>query len=360
MKVLLISPLTGVVGGISIWTDNILHYLSKQDDVEVELCDFSRKIAGQMISNPISKIWRAVRDYLRLTRYAIASVNRFDGEIIHLCSSASYLLLKDYLILRAARKKKIRTCIHYHFGRIPDLAKKRNWEWNLLQKVSRHADMLIVMDRMSYKVLENANVGRVSLLPNPLSDKVKKTISEIAVDSEERLLLFAGHCIPTKGIFELMEACRQIPDIRLRMIGAISPEIKKELLLLSGNNGWLEILGQVSHQETIRQMKSCDIFVLPTYTEGFPNVILESMACGCPIIATKVGAIPEMLEEEHGTHFGILIEPRNVTELKSSIEILLSDSVMKKKCGENAQRRVHERYGIQVVGKKLIDIWKLM
>ena len=60
MKVLLISPLTGIVGGISIWTSNILQYLSKRNDVDVHLCDFSRTETGQMIPNPLLRICYAV------------------------------------------------------------------------------------------------------------------------------------------------------------------------------------------------------------------------------------------------------------------------------------------------------------
>ena len=97
---------------------------------------------------------------------------------------------------------------------------------------------------------------------------------------------------------------------------------------------------------------------MPTYTEGFPNALLESMACGCPIIASAVGAIPEMLEDENGKHFGVLIEPKNVEALKTAILRMLSDTQFKEECGINAQKRVFERYNINNVANQLINIWK--
>jgi len=357
MKVLLISPLTGIVGGISIWTSNILQYLSKRNDVDVHLCDFSRTETGQMIPNPLLRICYAVRDYFRLTKLAIRQINKFDGDVIHLCSSASYLLARDYFLIHAAKKRNIKICIHFHFGRIPELYKQQNWEWRLLKSIAGLADKSIVMDKQSYLVLDNQGVT-VDLLPNPLSDNVLNMIDGLQDEREDKLLLFAGHCILTKGVFELVKACTGIPGIKLRMIGAISPDMKSQLLELAGQEvDWLDIVGQVSHEETIRQMRRCDIFVLPTYTEGFPNVILESMACGCPIIASSVGAIPEILEEENGESHGVLIEPRSVDAIKASIEMLLNNPDLKTICGLNAKKRVSERYGIKIVVSHLIDIW---
>ena len=105
-------------------------------------------------------------------------------------------------------------------------------------------------------------------------------------------------------------------------------------------------------------MLSCDIFVLPTYTEGFPNVILESMACGCAIVTTPVGAIPEMLEEENGKQYGILVSPQNVQELKEGIEKMLNNETLKQECRKNVQQRVNERYNIDTVWKQMSKIWE--
>ena len=359
MRVLLISPLTGVVGGISIWTRNIVEKVKCQSGVELQICDFSRKITGRMIANPVSKISCAIRDYWLLTKDTISVIKKYDGDIVHLCSSASFLLIRDWLIIRAAKRRGLKICIHFHFGRIPEIAYNRNWEWRLLKKVAEKADAAIVMDKLSFKTLNRIPNICSFLLPNPLSDTVVKVINSISTTRQSRTVLFAGHCILTKGVLELVSACKSIPGIKLTMVGAISTEMTEQIMSLAGeDNSWLEIKGQVSHEETIAYMKSCDIFVLPTYTEGFPNVILESMACGCPIIASGVGAIPEMLEEENCKRYGIVIEPRNIQQLKIAIETFISDDNFKMECGQNAQARVIERYSIEKVCNQLNEIWE--
>ena len=360
MKVLLISPRNGIVGGISIWTNNILTYCNSQHKAKVELFDFSRTRTGQMINNRLKKIFLAGYDYFHLTRRAVKYAKRFDGAVVHLCSSASFLLIRDYIILRRLKKKQnSKTCIHFHFGRIPDLAKQRNWEWKLLKKVSMLADQVVVMDQLSCQTLLANGIKNVALLPNPLSESVLDMIGFVESSREDRVVLFAGHCIPTKGVFELVEACKGISDIKLRLVGAISPEMQQALIKLAGQNpNWLEIKGQLSHRETLHEMKSCDIFVLPTYTEGFPNVIIESMACGCPIVASAVGAIPEMLETEDGKHYGQLIQPKSSEQIRAAIERYLNDEKFKIECATNAENRVKERYNIQSVGLELVNIWE--
>lgn len=358
MKVLLVSPKSGVVGGISIWTKNIMSHMEHSPDVEVELCDFSRTIAGQMIKNPLKKWALAIRDYLNLTKETRQQIDAFDGDAVHICTSASLLLIRDILLLKAASKKGLKTIVHFHFGRIPQLFESCNWECKLIKKVMSLANMAVVMDMASYNTLKNAGYANVTLLPNPISDDTKTLVDGINVEREERTILFAGHCIPTKGIFELVEACKEITCIKLKMVGAVSSEMRRELLHRAGrDNSWLDVMGQLPHDQTIREMCMCDIFVLPTYTEGFPNVILESMTCGCPIVASSVGAIPEMLEDENDSHYGIIIPPKDVRQLRHAIDKFLSDKSLKTECGINAKKRVFKRYGMAQIAKQLTAIW---
>ena len=156
-----------------------------------------------------------------------------------------------------------------------------------------------------------------------------------------------------------MQACKDIPNIEVYLLGAVTDEMKSRLYEAAGDNKTrLKISGEQNYETVIQEMLSANVFVLPTYTEGFPNVILESMACGCPIIASAVGAIPEMLNINGETPAGICIEPKNTEQLKSAIIKILNDDNLATTYGNSAQKRVNEMYSMPSVWKQMTDIWK--
>jgi glycosyltransferase involved in cell wall biosynthesis len=86
-------------------------------------------------------------------------------------------------------------------------------------------------------------------------------------------------------------------------------------------------------------------------------VILESMACGCSIVATSVGAIPEMLNIDSDSPCGITVDKQNVIELKQAIEKMLTDESFAQKCKNNAVKKVFSEYSMDVVWGNLVKIW---
>lgn len=361
MRVLLASPI-GRAGGIARWTSHILDYYASETECACEM-DFLSMSLNHNQDVICDSLWhrlkRGIIDYYIIAQQEKKILHKIKYDIIHIASSASISLTKDLYMIRIAHKRGTKAIIHFRFGRIPQLKVQNNWEWKLLCRVVKAADMVVVIDKQSYNTLLQNGFKNVRLLPNPVAPKVidvaKKLENERRID---RTILFVGHGIKTKGIYELVDACRNIPNIKVKMLGAILDSEKEALRNYSNNADWLEILGEIPYEEVIAEMCRCDIFVLPTYTEGFPNVILESMACGCAIVTTPVGAIPEMLEEEDGKHYGIMVEPRNVEQLKVGIEKMLSDTDFKNECRANVQQRVRERYNIDSVWRQMVNIWR--
>ena len=162
-------------------------------------------------------------------------------------------------------------------------------------------------------------------------------------------------------MFEIAKACKNIEGIELHLIGSVTEEIRNTLtnLAVSRNGGtWLKICGGVSHNEVINEMLSCGVFVLPSYTEGFPNVILEAMACGCPIVATTVGAIPEMLGVNTEEPCGICCPPKDVQSLQKNVRHLIDNKSEACMFAKRSVKRVNEMYAMPKVWEQLTSIWK--
>lgn len=358
MKILFCTPFQ-VPGGITRYAQHVISYYKNVSPkgIHIDIMPMDRGIVRDDISM-LARLYKGAIDYWEIcTREKnILHENKYD--IIHIASSASISLFKDILMIWNAHKAGAKAITHFHFGRIPQLCKANNWEWKLLKTVVKLSDAVIVLDKTSYRVLCEEGCKNIYIVPNPIAPKVLDIIKRNQIDSKTpRSILFVGQHLKTKGIHDLVAACKDIPNISVKMVGSVTHTVKQQLQKEADQGYWLEITGEMPFEDVIKETLKCEIYCLPTYTEGFPNAILESMACGCAIVTTPVGAIPSMLEKEGGKEYGIMVEPRNVDQLKKAIETLLDDPERRKAFGENAQKRVNERYNINTIWKELTNVW---
>lgn len=368
MKVILCSPYLsndGVLkGGINTWGRYIVEYYNRIGDSSIHLLpvSFDRSSVCKYRIGLISRLFYALKEYKIPVKRVLQTIKDEHPDVLHICTSAGYGLFRDLLLLSIASKKGIKTVVHFHFGRIPELCKKNNWEWRLIRRVVKNCNIAIVMNRPSEVTLKDSGFTNIEYLPNPIGDDVLTRINN-ALESEKRIhgrLLYAGHVIKTKGVYELVQACTHIPNIELRMVGKCTQTVKSDLQLIakSNNNGtWLNILGEMSHGEVIKEFLMADLFVFPSYTEGFPNVILEAMACGCPIISSNVGAIPEMLNMD-SMPCGCCINPMSIDEIILAIKSLLTAESVKQQFSKLGRVRIKDEYAMPKVWHQLTKIWR--
>lgn len=128
---------------------------------------------------------------------------------------------------------------------------------------------------------------------------------ELGVPLEASLVLFVGSLIPEKGLRELVAASAKLAARRPGILFACIGEgpfgaAFRQLIQEAGVANRFLLPGRASAREVARWLAACDVFTLPSYSEGCPNVVLEAMACGRPVVATRVGGIPELVTEENG------------------------------------------------------------
>lgn len=310
------------------------------------------------------RLFTGAIDALRTLYHVGQLIKREKPDVIHLASSASLSLFKDDLLVKKARKHQIPIVLHWHFGRIPQLMKQNNWEWKLLLSIIRNSSMSIVIDNSSYKTLLNLGVSNLKYVPNPLAINIEQKARAIDHANKHRQagrVIFVGHIIRNKGVFELVDACSKIPHIKeLLLIGPYEEQIKTDLMQMAGEDAtWLKFTGPLSIDEVIGYMRSSPMLILPSYTEGFPMVILEAMAMGCAVIATDVGAIPEMLNIHSDTPCGLCIVPQQTAPLKQAIEELIGNNSAVEMYGQRATKRVLDNYTIAHVFSQYKSVWEL-
>lgn len=365
MKVLLCTPYEEgkeiVFGGVTIWARNIINYYKTIDKgpVLVDVQPFDRITYVSKDMSKYARFYYGISEYLKMIKGAEQTLKKNKYDIVHLNSSANISLFKDLLMIRKAHCYGAKIALHLHFGRIPQIICKKNWEWKILRVILNHADMVITMDQRSFFKLNDMGYNNVSYLPNPLSLAITTQIQEenTRIFKATKSILFVGHVILAKGVFELAEATKGMDYSTLRFIGKCPDDTKQKLLAINPN---IIFVGEVPHNQVIKEILASDIMVLPSYTEGFPNVILEGMACRCAIVATTVGAIPEMLDVGTQKPCGMTVAPRDTDALRDALSTLLSDEGLRNVFRERAVKRVHKMYSVKEVWGQLTGIWKSM
>ena len=95
--------------------------------------------------------------------------------------------------------------------------------------------------------------------------------------------------------------------------------------------------GQKDHSEIPLWLNGCDIFCFPSYYEGLPNAVMEAMACERPVVATKVGGIPEIVDDGFT---GYLVHLHDIGRLVDMIERLILDRALREKMGKRAREKI--------------------
>jgi sugar transferase (PEP-CTERM/EpsH1 system associated) len=162
-----------------------------------------------------------------------------------------------------------------------------------------------------------------------------------------KIMAAIGRPRPVKGFSYLLEAFAQIaadqPDLYLLFVGD-GPEKRPLQTAAQQLPSANRVIFLGDQQEIPRLLAALDILVLPSLWEGLPNVVLEAMAAGLPVVATAVGGTPELVVEGET---GLLVPPRDPATLAEAIVTLLTDPELARRLGENGRQRVTTQFTIQ-------------
>jgi glycosyltransferase involved in cell wall biosynthesis len=147
--------------------------------------------------------------------------------------------------------------------------------------------------------------------------------ARLSLPLEGRRIVFVGNLAPVKGLPVLLEAAAAVSgDVSFSLVGD-GPQRAELAALIKrlGLSGRATLVGRVPHQAIPLWMSAGDLFCLPSVSEGCPNVVVEALACGTPVVASRVGGIPELVRE---TTSGFLVNPGRPDELAAAIERALA------------------------------------
>ncbi|MCE5257581.1 MAG: glycosyltransferase family 4 protein [Chloroflexi bacterium] len=203
--------------------------------------------------------------------------------------------------------------------------------------------------------------GRVEVMWNGVDTRFFLPDSRIQANPGE--LLYVGRLAPGKGLHDLVQAfaitAALFPDIRLSIAG--SGPLYDTLVSMIDESGLatrIRLVGHMSSREALRALyQQAWGLILPSHHEGLPGVMLEAMACGTPVIATRVGGIPGVITD--GVN-GLLVAPRAPDQLAGAISRLRKDAALRSRLGQAARRTIEEQFSWQVIGQHYVKCYAEM
>ncbi|MFW9896864.1 MAG: glycosyltransferase [Candidatus Thorarchaeota archaeon] len=169
----------------------------------------------------------------------------------------------------------------------------------------------------------------------------------------EKSVLYIGRLTRAKNLFNLVEAFKDLKDFSLDFIGKGSLETElRERALLSNQN--INFLGLIPNEKLPEIINRYQIFVLPSYFEGNPKVLLEAMSCGIACIGSNIKGINNLIK--HGVN-GYLCD-LDSDSIKSAIYKVYEDKNLRRKIGENARKFIEENCDINLIVNKEYELYK--
>ena len=331
-------------GGIATVSRSLMNGFAVNPRIEIKhIPNFDEGTLQRRLAMGGGAVWQVVR-------------RRREIDIVHIQVATGLSIERDLLLALASALMRIPVVAHFHgAGQVEDYEKgssiHRMAYWALL-RVSTN----LVLGPRALHSLHLANTrSRMLIVPNGI------TFPEGPVPFSEDIptFVFVGRLGKRKGIFDLLEAVDSLAkggvNLRLLILGdGDIEEVTRRVMSNERLRERTEILGWQDHEGTLAAIKKSWALILPSYAEGLPMAVLEAMACGRSVIASRVGELEAMIDE--GVT-GFLVEPGDVSELAKCINQLVNNPGLARSLGNEAFIAARRKYSISTVLDQLEEIY---
>jgi glycosyltransferase involved in cell wall biosynthesis len=294
--------------------------------------------------------FRTVTYLFSLTLYLLSQARRFDLVHVHLANLQADVVGLVATVLRRPVYVKLAAG-----GPKGEVARMRRIAWATRYVGLRRAARVQALSAEIERDVASAGVeaGRVVRIPNgldvtmfrtPTVEDRERARASLGLPPEGVLVLYAGRFVAYKGVPELVQAwaARRAREGTLVMVGTRNEAEDAVVEVPSGER----LIVREWTDRVLPYYQACDVFVLPSHVEGMSNALLQALACGMTIVATRVGSAEELVCDGES---GILVRPRDVDELAAALDRVIGDRDLRVRLGAAATRAVAQDFSIASV-----------
>lgn len=322
------------VSGISAVTQFIV---SNNDQVRYVHFEIGRRDNEKGGLFRVFSILKSLRQWRQLLKEHREALIHFNFALTDLS------IYRDSLYLLLARKRKM--VVHLHGGNyLFSDAMPRPIKAILRRLFARDLPFVVLSEKEKERVEERFHAQRVYALPNCVDLSAARQY-ERSSHHEPLTLGYIGRIAEAKGMNELLEACTRLKEqglpFRLVIAGAEREEDRYVERFKSQLGDAFDYVGIVAGQAKDDFMRRVDVFMLPTYFEGLPMSLLETMSFGCVPVTTDVGSIGTVVTDHEN---GLFVRVKAVDDLVAAVKALHDDPMLLSRLGKAAQTFVFEHF----------------
>ncbi len=300
-----------------------------------------------------------IKRNIRIVFCLLKTLIFFRPHIVHLCCGLSPQgIARDYMCAVLSKISRARLVTQYH-GNICDFPSTalKGLSYKFLTCLVRMSDVNLSLNLPSLqfinKIVDDTHRNCNYLLPNFIDDSAfdGKVQNKTPEKNKKKLrAVYVGGITDQKGVNDIVEIAPEFKDIEFVLIGVILDDFLPAVDNLPDN---VIVLPQTTNTNILKELKKSDFFIFLSHSEGFPNAILEAMVSELPIVATNVGAIPEIVDDGKG---GYICPPRDIGKIKETIYKLKNHDDLKS-LGVYNFNKAKKHYAYSVVVDKLSKIY---
>ena len=357
-KLLFVINLPPPYHGVTSFNNNLLNSRVKLIN-EVILLDVSdHRSLDNLGKLDAVNVYLGLKNALQL----IIKLLKEKPDIVYLAISQNKAFLRDGLFIAIAKIFSNAKIIAHNHGIFKDYYDNTNIFMRIFIDLTLRLANTVVVLGNNLRNTVSKWTDSIEVVPNGLDIEF-----EHKVNSEPKgrvVISYLGTFLESKGILDFLKAAeiilRKHRDVQFKLAGRWWQQEHKtkdraekfiESKLIKDN---IELVGFVSGFEKIKFLKETDIFVYPTHYDAFPMALIEAMAAGCAIIATRVGAIPEMIIDNVS---GVLIDKQCPEKIAQGIINLIENSKLRETLGTAARIKYEQYYTLEANIERMISLF---
>ncbi len=282
-------------------------------------------------------------------------------ELVHQNLPVDYKgVIREYLVNVICKYLNVPVLLHIHGGKL-FFESNTNFAISFLLKKLLYGSKIVIVqsEREKEFLIQNFRYNKINVLPNAIENQVVEFhLKEFNI--EKIKILYLGRIEKEKGIYELLDALVLLKakyDFQFILCGNGSCTSNFVEVCKNKLGCLFEYLGVVNGDTKYRILSASDYFILPSYFEGLPISLLEAMSFGLVPIITKVGAVPEVIND--GVN-GILIESYSSIDIYKKILFLIENTEKTKLISFNAYNTIQEKHSISRYVNELNLIYQII